>query len=406
MAESFGELLRECRTAAGISLAELAGRINYTKSYLSKIENGVKPASSTVARLCDNALDAGGALIEMAGSARERTEPAEVSQLDRRHMLAGAGAVLGLALVGGPRPMPDELVVDGLRTSFEQLRQLGMRTSPAVVLEPLVAQVRTVHALAHENPEPIRSRLLLLTARIAEYTGWMCQETGNEQAALWWTRYAVELSRAGGDREIVSYAFVREAGLALYRQDPIATIDLARQARLSGRASARTLALAARREAQGYALAGDRDACERAFDRARSLLAESTVDTEAYPVLGSTAPDPIGLARAWSLCDLGRAGEAAATLDRELARLPAGSRRSRARFGARRSLAYALAGEIDQSCHTLRETLDDAAHVDSATVRMDLRELARSLGRWRGHRTVRDIYPDLNRVLRPSTPSH
>jgi transcriptional regulator with XRE-family HTH domain len=395
VAESFGELLRQCRAAAGISIGELARRVNYSKSYLSKLENSLKPPNATVARLCDANLDAGGTLIEAARTVRDG---AERGKLDRRQMIT-ASAVIGIALAGGPRPVLDEHVVAGLRTSFEHLRRLGMQTSPAVVLEPLIAQVRTVHALALENPEPVRSRLLLLAARIAEYTGWMSQEAGDEHRALGWTRHAAELARAGGDRDIAGYTLVREAGLALYRQDLIGTIELARQAQQVQWAGPRVMGLAARREAQGHALAGDRDSCERAFDRATELLESSTEDSSAYPVLGSTAPDPVGLARGWALCDLGRAGEAAAVLDRELARLPATSRRSRARFGARRSLAHALAGEVDQSCLTLAETLDDAAHVDSATVRTDLRDLARTLSRWRDHRTVSEIYPDLSRVL-------
>jgi transcriptional regulator with XRE-family HTH domain len=377
-------------------MGELARRVNYSKSYLSKIENDVKPPNATIARICDNALDAGGVLIN---AARER--PAAhvgLDTLDRRQMLAGAGSMLGIALVGGPRPVPDERVVSGLRTSFEHLRQLGRQTSPTVVLEPLVAETRAVQALARENPEPMRSRLLLLAARIAEYVGWLSQEAGNERGALWWTRYAADLARAGGDREIVSYALVREAGLALYRQDPTTTITLAQQAQTL-RAGSYVLGMAARREAQGHALAGDRTACERALGRAGELLGSSIVDTRAYPVLGSTAPDPLGLARGWALADLGRSGEAAAVLDRELATMPAADRRSRARFGTRRSLAYALSGEIDQSCLTLMEVIDDVAHVDSATVRMDLRELSRSLSRWRDHPAVQDIYPRLSQAL-------
>lgn len=395
MADSFGELLRECRAAAGISMGELARQVNYSKSYLSKIENDVKPPNTTMARLCDAVLDADGILIDAARSARERTDTR--TGLDRRQVLGG---VLGLALAGGPRPVPDERVVTGLRASFEQLRRLGRQTSPSVVLESLVAQVRTVHALGMENPEPMRSRLLLLAARIAEYLGWVSQETGDEPGALGWTRRAAELGRSVGDNEFVSYALVREAGIALYRQDPIAVVDLARYAQRTGRVSRRTLGLAARREAQGHALAGDRAACERAFDRATVLFESSTVDDEAYPVLGPTAPNPLELARGWALTDLGRAGAAAAVLDRELVKVPATHRRTTARFGARRSLAYALAGEIDQSCRSLAETIDDVAQVDSATVRMDLRELARSLSRWRSHHAVREICPELSRVLR------
>ncbi|MEV6603673.1 helix-turn-helix transcriptional regulator [Kutzneria sp. NPDC051319] len=392
MDESFGELLRECRDAAGLSMGELSRRVNYSKGYLSKIENDLKPPNPTMAKLCDAALEAGGRLIEAARSPRT---------LDRRQVLA-AGTMVGMALAAGSRPafrpMLDDGVLDGMRASFENLRALGMRTSPVVVLDSLKAQVGTATALAVNSQEPTRSRLLLLAARIAEYTGWMSQEAGDDPGALAWTRRASELAKAGGDSEIESYAFVREAGLALYRHDPMSTIDLARQAQRVGHPSARIRGLALRREAQGHALAGDRYACDSAMDRAVELLSQSTSDNR-YPVLGSTAPDPIGLARGWALCDLGRTVEAAEVLEVELARLPEESRRNRARFGARRSLAYALAGEIDQSCLTLAETLDDAARVDSATVRMDLKDLARTLGRWRGHRTVREIHPSLSRVL-------
>lgn len=402
MAESFGALLRECRATAGVSMGELARRVNYSKSYLSKLENDVKPPNATVARLCDRVLATDGVLTEAVREARDRPDPPTEhgGALDRRQMLAaGASSLIGFAFVGGQRPVPNERVIAGLRTSFEQLRRLGMGTSPTVVLESLVAQVRTVHALAQDNPEPARSRLLLLAARIAEYTGWLSQEAGNDQAALSWTRCAAELAVKGGDHEIARYALVREASLALYRQDPITAINLARQVQQEGQASSYILGMAARREAQGHALAGDRDSFERALDRAAELLESSTVDTRPYPLLGSTAPNPLDLARGWALVDLGMPNEAAAVLDRELARLPATSRRARARFGARRSLAYALAGDVDQSCLGLAETIDDAAHVDSATVRLDLRELSRVLSRRRGHPAVGEVLPELNRVL-------
>ncbi|MCG8921837.1 helix-turn-helix transcriptional regulator [Lentzea sp. CC55] len=391
MAGTFGELLREHRIAAGLSMGQLAKMIHYSKGYLSKIENDLKPPTPTVARLCDGALKVGGLLVEAAA------RPA--SSLRRQVLLAGtvigAGTMLG---VGGARPVPDATVLAGMRTSFENLQHLGLQTSPLVLIEPLSALQHTVHGMARENTGPVGTRLLRLAARIAEYTGWMCQEAGDETNALWWTRHASELSRAAGDPDIASYAFVREAGLALYRQDAAATIRLAQQAQHTGRTGSRVLALAARREAQGHALAGDRYRTESALDRAAELM--EAVDPRAlYPALGSSVPDPLELAKGWALSDLGLNEEAADVLTRQFALVPATSRRSRARFGTRRSLAYALSGEVDESCRTLVHTLEDAAHVDSATVRTDLRQLARTLGRWHNHGAVQEVYPDLKRLL-------
>ncbi|MFF3314268.1 helix-turn-helix domain-containing protein [Streptomyces sp. NPDC003035] len=62
---SFGEALRELRRQRGLSLTQLARRIHYSKGYLSKIETGSKPVNATLARLCDDALQAGGALLAL-----------------------------------------------------------------------------------------------------------------------------------------------------------------------------------------------------------------------------------------------------------------------------------------------------------------------------------------------------
>jgi Helix-turn-helix len=399
-------------------MGELARRINYSKSYVSQVENDLRPPSSALAKLCDNALDAGGTLIALARSAGEPVVADEATddgvwtmsfeengilrfhQLDRRKMLTGAGALLGFALVRGTRPETDENVVADLRAAFDHVRQVGLRTSPVVVLSMVIPQVQALRTLARDNPEPIRSELLRLASRAAEFTGWMSQEAGDDRAAMWWTSRAVEYAEAGQDRQLASYALVREALIALYQQDAISTIDLARRAQ-SGDASLRILGLAARREAQGLALAGERDACERALDRATELLAVADARDALDPVLGpSSVDDQAALARGWALCDLGQVKESAELLDRQMVRMPTTARRTRARFGARRALAHAYNGEIDQACVVLSDVLDDAVHVDSATVRVDLRELARTLARWRTHGAVRDIQPELIKALK------
>ncbi|MCX4744565.1 helix-turn-helix domain-containing protein [Kitasatospora sp. NBC_01287] len=62
----FGAELRRLRTERGLSLSALSRLLHYSKGYLSKIENGGKPAGPDLARRCDALLDAQGALLRLA----------------------------------------------------------------------------------------------------------------------------------------------------------------------------------------------------------------------------------------------------------------------------------------------------------------------------------------------------
>lgn len=406
---AFGTLLRKSRADAGMSMGELARRVNYSKGHVSKIENGLKRPTPMFAKQCDRVLDTGGALaatLPVEGTTQaavlapedrwvlelEEDGAVRFTEVPRRQVLTGA-----LAFARPVRPATDERTVAVLRVSFEQYRTLGTMTSPSVVLAPVITLVHTLRTLALDSEEPMRSELLLLAARVAEYVGWLSQEAGRDAEMLRWTDRAVNLA-AGRDPSLSSFALFRRAEVALYQQDAVSTVALARRAQQDTNAGPRVLGLAARCEAQGHALAGDVGGWERALERAALLLA--TREPAATIVLGSASvSDEIALARGWSLYDLGRPGAAAELLDRHLVAIPPSARRARARFGVRRALAHAQHGDIDQACVATREVLADVAQVDSATVRLDLKDLARTLQRWHGHRAVVDLYPDLITAL-------
>lgn len=99
------EAIVALRKAAGLSQAQLANRVRYQPSYLSKAERGLLgvPSQSLVTAI-DAELSAGGALIELrrhawledkgsrAGIAW-RGIPEEVDKTDRRQLMVGGGAV-------------------------------------------------------------------------------------------------------------------------------------------------------------------------------------------------------------------------------------------------------------------------------------------------------------------------
>lgn len=421
---SFGSELRRRREAAGMSLTRLAALVHYSKSYLSKVETGHKPAPVDLARQCDAVLKADGALAEKAPARL----PAHVRRLAgadqeiwmmsmaddgtgwfrpmrRRDALAigvGAGAAISLSL-GGPATVAlsdDQAPVESYRALFDAFRKLGQEIGPSAVLPSLIAQTNTLRVLAGQAGGSLRRELLYLCARYAEYIGWMSQESGDNAAAVWWTDRAVEFARESGDIELSSYAHVRRALITLYQNDARRTIALARLAQ-TGRESPRVRGLAAQREAQGHALAGDYTACMRSLDRARDLLAHPGADEGTRPPLGTTnLENPVAMIHGWCLHDLGRPATAASILDVETARLPAAGVRSRARYGIRGALAHAAAGHIEGSCIMTRQLLTAVDRVSSATIATDLRRLAHTLSRFRTHPAVRDLRPRLVDSLR------
>ncbi|WP_235884113.1 helix-turn-helix domain-containing protein, partial [Saccharopolyspora elongata] len=409
----FGAELRRLRTAAGLSLTRMAALLHYSKGYVSKIETGGKRPTPDFARRCDSLLEAGGELASLVPARSSEASLPEVNgdgevwlmgldsggkswfrPMDRRQVLAaGAASVLAFGM-GGGHAIAEDGTVSTFRTMFDQFRTLGQTASPSVVLPALIAQTHTLRELAAQSRRPkLRGELFALNSRYAEFAGWMAQESGNDQAALWWTDRAVELAEAGEDRTLAAYSLVRRALVAMYQRNAQHTIDLSRQAQSSA-TTARIRGLAALHEAQGHALASDYDACMRALDHAREML--STSQPEAGPVLGTTnLTDPVEMIHGWCLHDLGRIHAATAVLDREVQRLSPQALRSQARYGVRRALAHASAGDIDHACALVGQILGVVDTVGSATIITDLRQLSHVLARHHRVRSVRELQPRL-----------
>ncbi|MFG3104158.1 helix-turn-helix domain-containing protein [Streptomyces sp. NPDC048182] len=414
----FGRELRRRRLVARLSLLQLGQRVHYSKGHLSKVERGLKRPTLELARLCDAELGAGGELSSLVALPHGRPclpvpgndEEVWLMQLrkdgsssfepvTRRDLIAAGAATalslqIGTPLVPGPVLEGAATLVDASRSIFEQLRRLGQASGPSYVLPPLIAQTHSLEQLAVSSGPRTRTALLVLASRYAEYTGWMAQETGDDAAALWWTDRAVRLATAGTDSGLAVYAQVRRSLVSLYRGDIAESMELATLA-LRSTAPDRIRGLAAQHLAQGRAVAGDHAGCLRSLDRARELLERDGADP-SQPVLGAShLPDVVSMFTGWCLFDLGRPRQAAAILDKELARVPGHALRTRTRYGVRGALAHATAGDIDQACRLIAEFLPSLRLISSATVSADVRRLSRVLGRRSRSSAVRELLPEL-----------
>ena len=404
----FGNELRRRRNDAGLSLRALSDKARFSRSYLSKIENGVRQPTPELARACDIALQADGSLAALAPprvATPEQTLEATGDTWTIR--LTNNGGAFEVTSAGSEPvqhtlmrwdhpPAHTAALGDVLLRWFDDLRRLGQSHPPHSLIPPLALLCKVLRTGVHED----RPAALRLAARYAEYTGWMAQEADDETAAVWWTNEAVTLSAAGGDAELGAYALVRRAELALYRGDFLATIVLAQQAR--ERSGLRSIqAMAAQREAQGHAAAGHEEQYREMLRTAADLAATAPGDDGGEPLLGTTnLHDPLAFVEGWCLNDLGRYDAAAAVLEVELARIPAWAGRARARCGARLALALVASGDVGRTCEVLRDILPAVTMVDSATVRSDLRLVYRRLGGRRGRPGVAEILTALADALR------
>lgn len=422
MSVPFGSELRRTRMAAGLSLADLSRLVNYSKSHLSKVETGAKAAGQDLARRCDAALRADGALLRLlpveAAPVQHpmwvpdgldlswliRLDPdghGEFAAVPRRGVAAaGPPALDWTVAMGGPRRPAGQLEYDGFLRMFDVVRGMGQTMPPAMLMPVLIAHTHALRLLAPSAPPESRGQLWRLAARYAEFTGWMAQESGNDAHALLWTSQAVEYAGNGEDHRLAAYALVRRAEIAMYQGRPLETVGLAQHAQRLD-CGTRIRGLAAQREAQGHALAGDVRGCEQALDRAARWLSQPD-GHEPLPALGSSnVGDPTAMAAGWCAVDLGRPHEASELLRVQLSRVPPTAHRMRARIGARYLLALVGAGEVEEACAHVPQVLEWYGDVGSATIRADLRRLLQTLNRWPAAPHVRRVVPELTAALDP-----
>jgi DNA-binding transcriptional regulator YiaG len=154
----FGDELRRLRTAAGLSLTQLAEKAHYSKGHLSKIETGMRLPTAGLARHCDAVLAAGGVLVALAAARRAAPRPAETVYLEP--LVAGRppASLTGLRAAAEP-PLP---VRFAFRPLVDRLHRLtGARAVLHSVLGFIMRAGDYARVLAEESagtPRPTRVR--------------------------------------------------------------------------------------------------------------------------------------------------------------------------------------------------------------------------------------------------------
>lgn len=118
--DGFGESLRQLRRDAGLSLTQLAARAHCSRALVGHVEAGTRRATPQVLRALDEALSAGGLLVDLYAAHEGGDE------MRRRTVLSALGTLAGLGVT-------EQAVAESLRESL--LAALGVDDWPEVTAE-------------------------------------------------------------------------------------------------------------------------------------------------------------------------------------------------------------------------------------------------------------------------------
>jgi hypothetical protein len=193
---TFGDELRSLRQQRGLSLKKFARVVHFDPGYLSKIENGLKPPSATVASRCDAALDAGGALSALvpapaasALSPLPRCTNPGMDVVEMRVTDLSDGVLVGAAYV------------ESLHRTIKNLAALdGVHGGADIAPLALRSFRRAQGILGEGRYEPASERdIEAAAAEVGELSGWLLFDAERHQESRQVNAEALTLAQIAGD---------------------------------------------------------------------------------------------------------------------------------------------------------------------------------------------------------------
>jgi tetratricopeptide (TPR) repeat protein len=454
---AWGAHLRATREARGLSLADLGAKIHVSVSQLSKVERAQRSAPRALAAACDSALDLAGALVRTwdAADSQVRTGAtsvgrprvhvsngiAHVSNPDSdlaasgiapsgsedddgvvvpcrlrdgrmsfvtvpRRAFLGIGAATAFGMDVSPEPASVRLRNSSTYGAtpvehFNRLRRHLIESDnllgPRHVIPAVRQNIQTIRLLRDDSKGVDQQALMELQTQLAEFAGWLYQDLGDFGRAEYWLDRALQWSHVVGDPELTSFVLARRAQLAGDTRNVVEVIDMAKAAQTIARPRSRLAAVGQTYEGYGHALRGDSSSANRAFDEARAVAEESTVDPSPWG--GWLDASYIEIHRSYAQLSLGEYGLAAEGFAVAIDRLPDGYDRDRGVYLSRQAISHARAGAPERAAHVGMQALRIAQDTGSGRILHELVRLDDAVMPWRDLPPVVDLREAVSQVV-------
>lgn len=393
----FGIELRSQRTARGLSLRALAGHVNYSYSYLAKIETGdrLPPADLAVALDAffntdhifqalrsgsDETLSEGLVPTEIAGRlqfvppSRRQLLQGVIGSTALAVLSAGRGSIAPTSFRGDRKPI--EAFQAAHRTLIDEDNIFG----PRYVIPKVQEQIASIEALLCRTEGRDAQELRYLQACYSEFCGWLYQDFGDHAAAQDWLNLSLSRAMLTDSDDLVAFILARQSQLAGDMGDARIAIDAAAAA-VRRAPNKRLAAIGETYAAHGHALAGSVTETDRSYNRARELRDEF----EGSSPWGVWLDDAyIAVHWARSMTHLGQFTAAIDEYQTAIEKLDQDFRRDRGVYLARQAIAHSGNRDADSAANSGLEALAIAIETRSGRIAIDLARVAQEL---RGQRT-------------------
>lgn len=379
-----GDAVKLLRTAAALSMSDLAKICPVSKPYVGRIENGLNNPTREVVQALDSALGAGGLLLALL---------CEGDPMRRRSLLAAIAAVAAGAgefsrLVDGIAQAPPGRVgfsdLEAVGQAVEFATRLDLRNGGGAAAGPGRSVLGwAVRLLDASMTDDVRRRLSSQVAALADRVAWSHYDAGQDKDARDIYGVALRVAREGADSNLTAHilldASTREAHN--HRYDAAATLlrnSVLDQRELLPSVRANVAMTYARHVACMGKTREALDQTERAFDAAAEFEPD---DVPVWSKGFLSNPAHLDSVAARPYLFAGEYDRAIAGFEAAVFRLGEGRDRGRAYALSLLGLAYLRGGYADQATATARLLLDVPEGLKSMRVAGHARSLSFELAR-------------------------
>ena len=172
------------------------------------------------------------------------------------------------------QPTPE--ILSYLLNILRENTRVDALAGPRYLLPVVYPQLSLIEQLCQSAHEPERRATLFIGAKFAEFCGWLCQDSGNTDSALYWTNQALDYAHELDDPELLAYILTRKSNIVTEAGTPGHGLGLANAAlNISGHVAPAVRAVSLRHRARAHCLLSEKNEFERDTSEALAYAADS-----------------------------------------------------------------------------------------------------------------------------------